>query len=118
MFPTLLIALILMYISPFFQKRTTDVFQQVFHIWAASSKKVPNDLSRYHAYPSFGMIITIPDQTPVYLVYTVRTLALYSGVIQCTATLEVNWFHYSVCTVYTASVRPVYTLSTLEFGLD
>ncbi len=34
-----------------------------------------------------------------------------------TATLEVHWAHYSVCTVYTASVRPVYTLTTLEFGL-
>ncbi len=32
-------------------------------------------------------------------------------------TREVHWVYYSVCTVYTASVRPVYTLTTLEFGL-
>ena len=51
-----------------------------------------------------------PDQIPVYLVYTGRTLAVYTGV---------HWWHwtYSVCTVYTASVRPVSTLTTLEFGL-
>ncbi len=44
-----------------------------------------------------------------YLVYTDDTLAY--------TTLELHWVHYSECTVYTASVRPVYTLITLEFGL-
>ncbi len=77
---------------------------------------------------------TNPDQIPVYLVYTVCALAVYTAlmthwhtltvtrytgaiVIQCIATLELHWAYYSVCTVYTASVRPVYTLTTLEFGL-
>ncbi len=33
------------------------------------------------------------------------------------ATLGLHWVHYSVCTVYTASVRTVYTLNTLGFDL-
>ena len=28
-----------------------------------------------------------------------------------------HWIHYSVCTVYNGSVRPVYTLATLSLGL-
>ena len=49
-------------------------------------------------------------------VYTLSTLSnsvySYTG-----ATLGLHWVHYIVWAVYTASVRPAYTLTTMEFGL-
>ena len=89
-------------------------------------KREPKQLTYGQVQKKRAMRVTSQTQCQCQSVYTLDIHWQCTLCIHCSgarlsgssiATLELHWVHYSVCTVYTASVCPVYTLITLDFGL-